>query len=583
MEKIKIPPISFDKMKIGTKTGCVFISILVIVLFILIQNNYSMFEMNVVTNEITKKYLSSIVSTQNIQANFKDLQYYSHQHFIAPDEVTQQTIKDKILKAKGSLIQELQSLNNELSSEKQKVMVIQFEELYGQYQELYDKSIKLSEEGKLFAARRTAWGEMNTLSEQIQMTIDEMVQSNVQGASEKQKLSQELYDSTKIKGYFNMLIVCIIMAVGVYIIDRTITKPIKEANKKVKFLIQGLNESKCDLGKRLSIKYRDEAGELFKGVNTFIEKLQDIINKMNSTNVSLKQLADNIFKNVETTNYYVESASTNVQEISAGLQETAATAEEMNRAAAEVRDNIEVITNKAYEGAGKAKEIGERAEALKRTSIESQENAISVVQKIDKELNDAVERTKTVSKISELTEAILSITSQTNLLALNAAIEAARAGENGRGFAVVAAEIRKLAEDSKETVSEIQHIAKTVVEAVSGLVNASNTISSFIKDQIVEEYKTLVETSKQYNKDSEIMQCLMQNFTESSIHMKSGIEHMVKDIEQVTRIINESAENTQNVSEQTLHIVKDINGIRDDMTNSIDTVNDLNEVIKVFI
>ncbi len=98
----------------------------------------------------------------------------------------------------------------------------------------------------------------------------------------------------------------------------------------------------------------------------------------------------------------------------------------------------------------------------------------------EKELSEAIEKSKSVEKINVLSEAILKITEQTNLLALNAAIEAARAGEAGKGFSVVAEEIRKLAEESNNTANEIQEITKIVVNAVENLANNSNKILTFI-------------------------------------------------------------------------------------------------------
>lgn len=96
-------------------------------------------------------------------------------------------------------------------------------------------------------------------------------------------------------------------------------------------------------------------------------------------------------------------------------------------------------------------------------------NANKVKTNIDSATKDAIEKSKTIEEINILSEAILEITSQTNLLALNAAIEAARAGESGKGFAVVAEEIRKLAEQSSQTVVRIQDTTKEVLKAVEEL------------------------------------------------------------------------------------------------------------------
>lgn len=72
-------------------------------------------------------------------------------------------------------------------------------------------------------------------------------------------------------------------------------------------------------------------------------------------------------------------------------------------------------------------------------------------------LQASMENSKKVTRINDLSNDILEISSQTNLLALNASIEAARAGEAGKGFAVVAEEIRILADNSRETANSIQH------------------------------------------------------------------------------------------------------------------------------
>ena len=82
----------------------------------------------------------------------------------------------------------------------------------------------------------------------------------------------------------------------------------------------------------------------------------------------------------------------------------------------------------------------------------------------------SIEESRQIGNIDNLTNDILDIASQTNLLALNASIEAARAGEVGKGFAVVAEEIRQLAENSKNTASDIQNISVGVVRAVNQLI-----------------------------------------------------------------------------------------------------------------
>jgi methyl-accepting chemotaxis protein len=187
-----------------------------------------------------------------------------------------------------------------------------------------------------------------------------------------------------------------------------------------------------------------------------------------------------------------------------------------------------------------------------------------------------------VEKINVLTESILQIASQTNLLALNAAIEAARAGEAGKGFAVVADEIRKLAEDSKNTVNEIKGVTKVVVSAVQGLTLSSEKTLDYLLNTVINDYKSMVNTGEQYYKDAESIQDLVTDFSATAQELMASIQNLTKAIAEVSVSNGENAQGTQNIAEKAANVMHNASKLSDLMKETEDISERLSDTVSKF-
>lgn len=260
-------------------------------------------------------------------------------------------------------------------------------------------------------------------------------------------------------------------------------------------------------------------------------------------------------------NQHIEDVSATTEELSAGMEETAASTQEMNAVSIEIDNAVESIASKAQEGAVSAGNISRKANDLTENFLASQRNALKVFLDAKQKLEKALEESKAVEQINTLTDAILQVTSQTNLLALNAAIEAARAGEAGRGFAVVADEIRKLAQDSQDTATQIQSITRNVIQSVENLSNSSNRLLSFMATDVDSDYKTMLKATDEYKNDTRLFDSLTSDFSVAAEELSTSMSNMIKAINEITCAANEGANGTANIAQKAGAIVEMSNDV----------------------
>ena len=381
--------------------------------------------------------------------------------------------------------------------------------------------------------------------------------------------------------YINIVIL-IVAGIVVFVIGSSIVRPAKDATKHLNAIIKGIKDGEGNLTERLQIKSKDEVGQLAIGINSFLDQLQGIMLKLRESSYDMNQQVININTSIITSEGSASDVSATMEEMSASMEEISATLDSIATESREMMDAVQGMKELAKNGVDVTDVIKEKAEGIRNDAMSSKENTMKMIDANKELLGKAIENSRSVNKINELTNDILGVASQTNLLALNASIEAARAGEAGRGFAVVADEIRNLAERSKNTANDIQEISVLVTEAVNALAGNANEMLTFIDGTVLEDYDKLVDVANQYYADADTLDAMMDDIDDKSTEIENNITSINAGIDGINTAVDESAQGVSNVADCVAQLVDLLGSIRSDAESNRTISNELSNEVAQF-
>lgn len=358
------------------------------------------------------------------------------------------------------------------------------------------------------------------------------------------------------------LLLVIISIVVAYV---SVTKPLKKITEQLNELTTQLENNAGDLNNRVVTKKTDEIGKMVKGINLYMDKLQEVMKQIKEHAGSLDESSSNISAKVSDSTKDTEVVSGRAEELLMEIQSFADSVGEVISDMAMLDSDSKAISDAAVSGKEYASEMKGRAGHVRELADNSKAESEKITSQLRGDLEDAVESSKSVDAIQQLTGEILSIANQTNLLALNASIEAARAGEAGKGFAVVADEIGQLADDSRNAANSIQEISGQVIEAVKSLSQTATKLLEFVSVDVSKDYGEFVASAEEYLKDADNVENMMNSFNEkasfflqSTKQMDSKLNEVSKEavsekenVEVLTGAIGELADNMSQIMEYT--------------------------------
>ena len=278
---------------------------------------------------------------------------------------------------------------------------------------------------------------------------------------------------------------------------------------------------------------------------------------------------------IDSLQHQMTDTSALAEEIAVFMEEITSSAGKIDRFSKEAQTSVTHSVSQMKESEEEIQAISVRADGIRDEALRRRQ----IVRHRQLEVKDSFSRSlkgiQAIEEISNLAEAIMELTEKTNMLSLNASIEAAKAGQAGNGFSLVADEIRKLADQSKKKVEEIQWISSEAHYAIDILKTDSGQLLDFVDSKIISDFDFFLDMADVYGNDAENLQNIAEGLGKAYQELSSSIEGISDVAGQIDKAAKDGFAKTTDLTEKAADMAENADLVKEDFKQAERNIQNL--------